>query len=195
MGKVILGTVPVSALLPALPAIAGYTSTVTGSTSSGTLLITSASSNLLSLFLGAPISFTNTGGALPGGLAVNTAYYAVPQSATTLFVATSFANALAGTYVAWSTNGTGTTTLNYAMAASGEGEYSHLQLNSEVATHTHNPLVGTGFWMNGTNQSIAGTNSFAIQSAATTGGITRTGSQTAGNVTQPGTFFNIFIKL
>lgn len=55
------------------------------------------------------INFTTSGG-LPTGLTVGTNYYAVPTDANTLHVATSVANALAGTFVNTSSSGSGTQT-------------------------------------------------------------------------------------
>lgn len=55
------------------------------------------------------INFTTTGG-LPTGLVVGTNYYAVPIDANTLHVATSVANALAGTFINTSSAGSGTHT-------------------------------------------------------------------------------------
>jgi len=45
------------------------------------------------------ISLTNAGGALPGGTAVNTAYYVIQVDASTISLATSRANAFLGTVV------------------------------------------------------------------------------------------------
>jgi len=57
-----------------------------------------------------PLQFT-TSGALPGGLALATDYWAIRTGANTFKVAASLADALAGTAVALSSNGTGTLTL------------------------------------------------------------------------------------
>ncbi|HSN26959.1 MAG TPA: hypothetical protein VLT45_11750 [Kofleriaceae bacterium] len=53
---------------------------------------------------------SNTGGALPGGLATLTSYYVIKVSADTFRVATSIANAYANTYVDITSNGSGTNT-------------------------------------------------------------------------------------
>jgi hypothetical protein len=58
-----------------------------------------------------PIRLTNSGGALPAGLATATDYYVIRTGANTFKLASSFANALAGTVVAITGNGTGTHTL------------------------------------------------------------------------------------
>lgn len=58
-----------------------------------------------------PFQTSNTGGALPAGLAAVTNYWAIRTGADTFKLATSLANALAGTAVDLTTNGTGVQTL------------------------------------------------------------------------------------
>ena len=193
MGQVFLGTVPIGALIPATPSFVGYKSTVTASSSSGLLWTTSAS-NLLRLFKGNTVTFSSTTTLV--NVVTNAVYYIVPQSSTTFKLTTTFADAISAspTFVAYTGAETGTVTAYLQQMGSDEGEYAHTQLVSELAQHTHNPLLGSSFWMNGTTQNSAGSNSFAIQNASTTGGVTNyVGSPF--NVTQPGTFFNIYIKL
>jgi hypothetical protein len=82
------------------------TNTFTASSSSGLLLTyTNDFANMTK------VRFTTTT-TLPTGLALNTDYYLVRVSATTARVATSIANAEAGTVVAFTDAGTGTHTLN-----------------------------------------------------------------------------------
>jgi len=57
------------------------------------------------------VRFTNSGGALPTGLTAGVDYWLVYVSATTSRVATSLANAIAGTVVAYTDGGSGTHTL------------------------------------------------------------------------------------
>ena len=59
-----------------------------------------------------PFQLTNSGGALPTGLATGTDYWAILVDANTIQVASTFANAIAGTAVTFSDNGTGTHTLD-----------------------------------------------------------------------------------
>ena len=69
------------------------------------------------LTLGAgPFQTVNAGGGLPGGLAAVTNYFVVPVAANTFKLASSFANALAGTTIDVTTNGTGTQTLHAVSA-------------------------------------------------------------------------------
>lgn len=58
-----------------------------------------------------PYQVSNSGGALPGGLSALTNYWVIRTGVNTFKLATSYANALAETAVALSTDGTGTHTL------------------------------------------------------------------------------------
>lgn len=69
-----------------------------------------------------PLSLLNTGGAPPGGLAVATTYFicqGASYTANSFQLATSMANAVAGTGIAISSAGTGTNTLTYGFLANG----------------------------------------------------------------------------
>jgi len=75
----------------------------------------SSSSGLLATYTSdiptyTPISYTNSGGALPTGLTADTVYWTVRVSATTSRLATTLANAIAGTVIAFTDAGTGTQT-------------------------------------------------------------------------------------
>jgi hypothetical protein len=188
MGEVILGTVPVSALL------APYGTTFTAISSTGLALTTSVG---LNVFNGMPFYVSNTGGALPTGLVANTIYYVANFSGTNAFnVATSFANAMAGTVIAYTNAGSGTNSFISALAGTYEGEYAHTQLVAELATHNH------AF---GTHQSSAGAGGAddtflsgqTINNVYSAPGVPifNTGSSTPANVTQPGVFYNIYMKL
>lgn len=59
-----------------------------------------------------PLRLTNSGGALPTGLATATDYWIIRTGADTFKLASSLANAYASTEVAFSTNGTGTHTIS-----------------------------------------------------------------------------------
>lgn len=84
--------------------------TFTASSSSGLLLTFTNDFNTYT-----KVRFTNSGGALPTGLAIGTDYWLVRVSATTARVATSLANAMAGTVIAYTDGGTGTHTLRIQM--------------------------------------------------------------------------------
>jgi len=61
------------------------------------------------------VRLTNSGGALPTGLSAGVDYWTVAVTATTSRLATSFANAIAGVTVDFSTNGTGTHTITVGL--------------------------------------------------------------------------------
>ena len=192
MGQVILGTVPVSALLTT------YSTTFTGNTSGGLLIV---ANNNVNYFNGMPFFVSNTGGALPTGLVANTIYYVANFNGTTAFnVSTSFANAMAGTVIPYTNNGSGTNTVTAAYAGSSEGEYAHMQLIKELAAHTHPGTVVT-VTTDGAQGDTAGYGSFTSSSPKNvllnqpSGVVASQGSGTPANVTQPGTFYNIFMKL
>lgn len=60
-----------------------------------------------------PIQVSNSGGALPTGLSAATNYWVIKVDANHLKFATNLSNALAGTAIDLTTNGTGTQTLNH----------------------------------------------------------------------------------
>ena len=68
------------------------------------------------------VRFTNLGGALPGGLSAGVDYWTVRQSGTTSKLATSYANAVSGTTIDISSNGSGTTTIYVYTLATTTGD-------------------------------------------------------------------------
>jgi hypothetical protein len=206
MGKVLIGTVPLPALLPATPTLQGHSSGFTATSSGGALLFTTTGANLLALYLGAVVTFApGTAGTLPTGITANTLYYAVPQSSTTFFVAVSFANAISGniaSYVAFTNAGTPPNNAFAFFNGSFEGEYTHTQLQNEVGIHQHVPAASTGgqFICTGAGGNNYGTGAFTTSSAGTTGNNTNAAGSplsvsTAFNVVQPSTYMNFYIKL
>lgn len=69
---------------------------------------------------GMALQVSNSGGALPGGLAATTTYWAILVDASTFKLATSYANAVAGTAIDITSNGTGTQTAS-TIATAGSG--------------------------------------------------------------------------
>lgn len=197
MGKVMLGTVPIDALLPATATIAGYTSVITAADSGGYLQLTTT--NAINIFNGMPFTVSNENGVLPTGLSADTIYYAAVYSGNAMLVSPTFAQALAaretaaGNCIPWTSGGagTGTNTLFAEPTGSIEGEYAHTQLTSELAAHTHPPQTGA-FIYTGTGTGFGGGGSQFNPSGSETG---VRGSSIAANVTQPGSFYNVFMKL
>lgn len=188
MGRVLLGTVPASSLLTT------YSTGFTASDFGGNLLITT--SNAVNFFNGMPIQFSNDGGSLPTPLAENTIYYVSQfNGSTTLFVSTTFENAITGNVAPFTDDGSGTQTVISAITGTTEGEYGHVQLEIELAAHAHgigSPLtnfVGTGSGGAGPFSGSAGSAFSSVASTASAG------SSAGFNITQPGTFYNIYIKL
>lgn len=187
MGRVILGAVPVDAR----PQTWGTSYTAS---SSGGLLLTTTTN--VSFFNGLPIYFQNIGGTFPTGIDGTHIYYVANFNGTNAFnVATSFDNAMAGTVIAYTNSGTPTNNVFGIQAGTSEGEYAHTQLVNELAQHQHNPLAPmTNFWGDGTTNTTQG-GAGVIGRANTTGNVTNLSAQVGFNITQPGVFMNIFMKL
>lgn len=182
MGQVLLGTVPASALLST------NTNTFTATNNGGNIQINPTST--MNLFSGMPIVFSNTGGALPGGLSANTIYFVshFNSSGSTFGVATSFSNALNGVVIAFSSAGTGTNTVTADITGSFTGEYAHILLSSELP----NPITTSA-----ASFSATGSGTVVIESSATPGSgtIANSGGNQPHNTIQPGIFMNMFIKM
>lgn len=101
-----------------------------------------------------PVQFTTTG-TIPAGLSLLTDYYIIKTAANTFKVAASRADALAGTAVAITSNGTGTHTLTGGatctrlhwhsadglLGPDNDGAISLTNQNSYVRTIPHEPLI------------------------------------------------------
>jgi len=132
--------------------------TFTASSSSGLLLTYTNDFNTFT-----KVRFTNSGGALPTGLSAGTDYYLVRVSATTARVATSLANAIAGTVVAFTDAGTGTHTMTIQMR-SADGAGCEALFVVQTAPSTGGPTLSASDY---TNQ--AGTTGRAFQGSVTLG--------------------------
>jgi hypothetical protein len=116
--------------------------TVSGVAASGTATVTIASpavvtfTNTFGTAVPQPVFFTTTG-ALPTGLVANTVYYTIPSTVTgtTFQLATSVANALAGTAINTSGTQSGTHTL-----------FPQAQLASTVVLDITGITLGPGDW-------------------------------------------------
>ncbi len=160
-----------------------------------TSLLTVTSATLF--YVGAPVTLSATS-ALPDAFVANTVYYAIPNNSTTIKLASSYANALAGTAIAaGSTDGTGTLTVTFALGGT-FGEARHTQIVAELAAHSHlptgTPSGGTpGFVVDKTAGTISLGGGGSATSAQATTGIT--GSSSPFNIVQPSVYYNIFMKL
>lgn len=181
LGKVLLGTVPISKL--------GSLNTAPFNSATNTITVT----NTMALWNGAPVYFPSPNASLPAGLSIGVIYYVLNFNGTTTFnLASSFANAMAGTAL---TFGSGSGTINTKLAGSFEGEYAHTQLVAELAAHSHTPSApGVDFVVTvGSGGSGIQSGASPLYNAVATTSIT--GNSTAFNVTQPGVFFNMYMKL
>ena len=87
-----------------------------------------------SLYTGQPVLYLAPAGAATG-LTHNTTYYAIRVSATIVKLATSAANAFAGTAINLTSGGTGTQTLTVTLTVRTAGEFGGSE--DAVAQHTH----------------------------------------------------------
>jgi hypothetical protein len=190
MGLVMLGTVPLSAMLLATSS-GGYKLGISGvSTSGGNLLFTVLGT--ASMFNGMPIVFSSTG-TYPGSIVSNAVYFCTNISATTFQVATTFSNAITSVATGGSsTSFTGTLTAFLQPPGSFEGEYAHDQLLSELVSHNHTGTVAVGTGL----QSTTGPGIFVQPTTGPSAlSINNTGGGVPFNITQPGAFYNLYMKL
>lgn len=107
----------------------------------GTDLITISAAGGKQLLNGMAVVLTTTGTA-PTGLTAGNTYYVIAISSTTIKLASSLANAIAGTAIDITGQGTGTHTLTLTLTARtlGDrgGEEAHGLTVAEIPAHTHN---------------------------------------------------------
>jgi hypothetical protein len=122
--------------------------TFTGSSSTGLLL---TYTNDFASFTS--VKFSNAGGALPVGLNNTDIFYLVRVGATSARVATSLANAIAGTVVAYTDDGTGTHTMTVTPNRYADG--AGLRAYVVVTVQSGNPATTPTFVMTYYNQTGA----------------------------------------
>lgn len=133
--------------------------TVTASSSSG-LLLTAATNDFNTY---SKVRFTTTT-TLPTGLALATDYWTVRVSATTCRVATSLANAIAGTVIAFTDAGTGTHTMTMQMPRYQDGVGCEAFFVVQTAPTAGGPTMSASSYTN-----TAGTAGRAFQGTPTFG--------------------------
>lgn len=136
-----------------------------------------------------------TSGTVITGLTSSTTYYVVRVSNTTFSLATSLANAIAGTVITLSSDGTGTQTFTQTLTARTRGdtggEENHALTTSELASHVHREQRASAG--SGTSLSVAG-------GVPTTTGIDygidtqATGGNLAHNIMNPFVALNYIIR-
>lgn len=151
------------------------------------------SSNVDKWITGMVIQWTTTG-TRPTGISAATDYYVIRDSATTIQLATSLANAIAGTAIDFSDDGSGTHTIAGSLSArtvgADGGQETHAQKVSELAAHEHtrdSQSTTTGANVNRLVRG-GGSSSGAVTSADSTGG------GAAFNIMQPYAVVHYVIK-
>lgn len=192
-GRVLMGTVPINALLPG----SGTMPVTVSNPSAAILLFTQAFPNDQYIYQGAPITFTTTG-TFPGNIVGNYVYYVTniaSGGANTFQVALHYSNAISGIAVTYSSSGTGTLTMRLNPTGSDSGEYAHAQTESEMAPHNHPGSVDSWTGFSTLNGTVGSPRTYAVGGGNTPIAIASDGGGVAANVVQPGTFYNILIKL
>lgn len=150
------------------------------------------------LYVGAPVILTGT--SLNAAFTSGNLYYAIPaidgSDTTTLQLATSYANAIAGigNAIAASGGGTGTSIVLTMCLAGSMGEARHKQLNPELALHTHDAPAGGNFVINAAG-GLYNTAGASLTTAAQTGNIHGLSGTSPFNIVQPSIYLNVFLKL
>lgn len=148
----VLGWMRVTTITTTTAQTTVWANTFTASSSSGLLLTFANDWQSFS-----KVRFTTTT-TLPTGLSLNTDYWLVRVSATTARVATSFADAIAGTVIAFTDAGTGTHTLTCRLPRSSDGS----QVNA-IIFNPQSTALGAGT----PGMSLGYTNSASVAARAT----------------------------
>jgi hypothetical protein len=189
LGQVLAGTVPSSQV----PAAQTYTVNTGVSTS-----VLNVSNTVSGTFLtGSPVVLTNSGGAAPTGLTLGYVYYAIYGSSSTLQLALTLDDAIAGNFVTFSTNGSGTNSIQlYSdLLAKFQGQKLHTMLETELAAHNHPGSAVSISNASGISHSLIGPGTAPDAQGSHALSIATDGSSTPFNIMQPTTFMNVFLKL
>ncbi len=164
---------------------------------SGNLLITVAST--ANYYRGQPVGF-KTSATTPPPLSIHEiAYISTIVNGTTMYVSSTYANALASTYIAYGGAGTGTQTILNDVPGTILGETGHTQLNGElpqdaplyndaVQVYRDNTGAGTGFLVTPDSSNITGSHPYHVGPHTPT-------AQQAINIMQPSIYMMTFMKL
>lgn len=143
-------------------------------------------------YIGSPVLLTNSGGALPDAFTAGTVYYAIPVNSTTMKLATTYANAIAGTAAAGgSTDGSGTNTISFALGGS-FGQSTHTLTVAEMPSHTHTDPNNYALW-NDAAGTVASGGDVSLHRVSLS--LSNTGGSSAHNIVQPSSYMNVYFKL
>lgn len=141
-------------------------------------------------YTGMAVTVNVTGGGLTSGVI----YYAIVVDATTLSLATTTANALAGTVIVLGAVPNGTiVSVNVETLGSFIGEERHLQATNEVGIHSHT----ASFSYQAQNNGAGGTPTIGSDAGGTVQNVTvnNSAANVPMNIMQPTVYMNVFIKL
>jgi len=151
--------------------------------------LTNASNNEFQT--GQAVTYVTSGSAI-GGLVTSTVYYVIRLSNTTFSLATTLANAQAGTVITLSSDGTGTQTFTQTLTARSRGdtggEENHAMTPTELVAHTHS--INHGSSSGGGSGIVSNGNApdnFSRQTAST-------GGNQGMNIMQPFAVLNYIVK-
>lgn len=172
--------------------------TFTADFTTGILTITTATQ----MSTGTPVVVSNSGGALPTGLNAGQVYYSIFVTATTIKLASTIANAYAGTAVSFSDNGSGTNTVfvfgdtlgNVIGERIAVGSHTHpitnLHVTGGASGTVYNAVAGGN-----AGERVVGTASGVLTDPWTVSGTSDANSNSQTYNLQPTTWMNVFIKL
>jgi hypothetical protein len=184
-GRVIMGTVPLSTLLPP------FKQAISSITNNGGFFFFTVPSTV-GFYFTMPVTLaTGPGGVLPTALSSNAIYYitSAASSPGTFYISATLADAIIGNPIAVGGSTLGTLPINMFSQVNGStiGEATHVLTVRELAAHNHFVSTITAPGSNAT--CISTTSSTPFTSTSMTGG-----NQPHNNI-QLSTFYNIFMKL
>ena len=198
LGRVLAGANPTPSPLLSM------TFNSTNVTSSSGILIALADTS--SFYTGTKVRFTTSSGSLPTNLSAGVDYYCINVSATTIRVATSLANAVSATAIAYVDSGTAAVTFTIIQQATAHPFGSYLGEDSHALVTAELPIITPAGTVTVTGAQNSGGSPFypttlgdnhSQTCPADTASFTGTpfGGSTAHNNIQPTTYVNIMLKL
>lgn len=139
---------------------------------------------------GTPVVLT-TSGTAPTGLTAGSTYYVIRISNVAIKLASTLANAVAGTGIDITGQGTGTHTLTASLTARSRGDFfgeeKHALVTAEIPAHSH-PINS-----NSNRNTVSGGSDNVAMGGASTINTQAVGGSGAHNIMQPSLVANVFI--